>query len=160
VEPAAAPAAAPVPVASIVAPTAPVAAIRRRAGNTPEPSPDRSGSVVLSAPTAGAALEAPVGGPVNEGRAEPSGTSLQTVVEDAAGAEPLAPAVAKATAPRRSRGSAPQTDVFSSIFGGSETSAGLQPLNPAHRADAPGGAGGASTGRSFQRRKGKDKETQ
>lgn len=160
VEPAAAPAAAPVPVASIVAPTAPVAAIRRRAGNTPEPSPDRSGSVVLSAPTAGAALEPPVGGPVNEGRAEPSGTSLQTVVEDAAGAEPLAPAVAKATAPRRSRGSAPQTDVFSSIFGGSETSAGLQPLNPAHRADAPGGAGGASTGRSFQRRKGKDKETQ
>lgn len=41
------------------------------------------------------------------------------------------------------------TDVFAGIFGGNEDS-GPQPLNPAHRSDAPAGSG--STGRSFQRR--------
>jgi len=152
VETAAGPAAAP-EIATIVAPTAPVASLRRRAGNTPEPSPDRSGAVMLTAPTAGAAIEAPVDGPVNEGRSD-----LQPVDEDAAAVAQPAP-VAKATAPRRSRGSAPQADVFSSIFGGSDTSSGLQPLNPAHRADGAGSGG--ATGRSFARRgKGKDKDAQ
>lgn len=155
VETAAAPASA--NIAEVVAPTAPVASIRRRAGNTPDPSPDRSGVVMLAAPTAGAATDAAMGGPVNEGRMEEDSASLQPVAEDTS-AEP-AP-VAKATAPRRSRGSAPQADVFSSIFGGAETSSGMQPLNPAHRAD--GASGGGATGRSFARRgKGaKDKDAQ
>ena len=43
------------------------------------------------------------------------------------------------------------TDVFSGIFGGNDDAP--QPLNPAHRADAPSGSG--STGRSFQRRNNK-----
>jgi len=110
---------------SIAAPSAP---LRRRAGNTPEPSPDRACAVGASI----GALPA---------------TSLAPVIE-----APSAP-TAQAAGGKKRRGGASQ-DVFSSIFGASDTgSSTMQPLNPAHRPEG-GGSAAAPSGRSYQRRKG------
>ena len=113
------------------------APIRRRASNTPEASPDRTGAVAASA----AAAAAPVAPAATK-----AAPSLAPVIE-----APSAPQAAAAGKKRRAAGAS--SDVFSSIFGsGGDTGAAPQPLNPAHRSDGAAGASGASTGRSYQRR--------
>ena len=149
----------PISVASLVAPTAPPPAtatntdtaaaastlpapLRRRAGNTPEPSPDRAGVVAAATATTTTA-----------GTSEALGSTEEEPV--------VASGPATKAAPRKARSGAPPSDVFSSIFGATDTSAPMQPLNPAHRTDAASSGASGSTGRSFARRgKGKDKEGQ
>lgn len=129
-------AAAPAAPGALVAPSAP---LRRRAGNTPEPSPDRTGTVASIGGAASPSLGAQA--------SSTAGPALPPVLE-----APTAPAGGA----QRKRRANPTDDVFSNIFGGADaTSAPMQPLNPAHRAE--GGTSGASTGRSYQRR-GKDKK--
>ena len=125
------------------------ASLRRRSGNTPDPSPDRSGTVGAIGAQAGSVSPSCIAAP--SAPSAPSGASgsgsLAPVIE--APAAPVAAGAAGAASRRRSAGAA-SGDVFSSIFG-SDAAAGAsaapQPLNPAHR---EGGSG--ATGRSFQRR--------
>jgi hypothetical protein len=121
---------------------APAAPIRRRASNTPEASPDRTGAVAAAAAAAAPPAAAPVA----------AAPSLAPVIEaPSAPSAPSAPQAAAAGKKRRAAGAS--SDVFSSIFGsGGDTGAAPQPLNPAHRSDGAAGASGASTGRSYQRR--------
>lgn len=130
---------APAAAAASAAPPAPAASLRRRSGNTPDPSPDRTGSV---APTSAAA--APVAAPTS---AAAAASSLPPVIE-----APSAPAAPASAAQRKRRQAATSEDVFSSIFGGGDSSGTMQPLNPAHRSDGGGTASGAASGRSYQRR--------
>ena len=125
------------------APSAPSAPIRRRAANTPSPSPDRTGTVSPSIAAVPAA--APVAAPA---------PALPAVIEaPSAPSAPNAPAAPAAGGTKKRRQAAASADVFSSIFGGSSDTAAPQPLNPAHRAEGgASGASGASTGRSYQRR--------
>ena len=120
--------------------------IRRRAGNTPEASPDRTGVVAPAAPATAVpvAAAAPASlAPVIEAPSAPAAST-----QSAAAAAPQAAAASKK---RRSTGSS--SEVFSSIFGsGGDTGAAPQPLNPAHRSEGAAGASSASTGRSYQRR--------
>ena len=121
--------------------------IRRRAGNTPEASPDRTGVVAPAAPATAvpvaAVAPAPPLAPVIEAPSAPAAST-----QSAAAAAPQAAAASKK---RRSTGSS--SEVFSSIFGsGGDTGAAPQPLNPAHRSEGAAGASSASTGRSYQRR--------
>ena len=121
--------------------------------------------VMLSAPTAtgpmpGATEAAQSSGasPAEDAVMEEETTAADASTAASAASAVEAPPPPAKTAPRK-RSTAPQADVFSSIFGGSDTASSMQPLNPAHRAD--GGSGGAgSTGRSFARRgKGKEKDS-
>lgn len=133
------------PVAApIAAPTAPSPTNvqvpvppRRRGGNTPEASPDRSGQVGTSA---GGGSVSPSLAPV---AAAPSAPPLAPVIE-----APTAPAAGG----NKKRRAAASQDVFASIFGGAESGGAMQPLNPAHRADPGAGTSGASSGRSYARR--------